>query len=136
MLGTDSDRQALHTLLHAVVPGEWAAHWQTRGRQRFVRFQKDPSGPGAEAEFGPALWQAVRAQPGIGPWEFRRDWLTLAPGLTATDAVCLRLPAHVLGTERERQAGEHPGACEDRWHGSRNPEYTDRPVPSRSTPGA
>ncbi|WP_371594733.1 hypothetical protein [Streptomyces virginiae] len=94
LMGSDRDRQALHDLLHAVLPGAWVAHWQTRGRERFVRWSIDASGPGADAEYGPGLWLPVRRLLAVPEWEPRRDWLTISETLEAgVGEIRVRIPS-------------------------------------------
>ncbi|MCX4809004.1 type IV secretory system conjugative DNA transfer family protein [Streptomyces sp. NBC_01214] len=94
LMGSDRDRQALHDLLHACLPGQWVAHWQTRGRERFVRWSIDASGPGADAEYGPGLWLPVRRLLAVPEWEPRRDWLTLSETLEeGVGEIRVRIPS-------------------------------------------
>ncbi|MER6257799.1 hypothetical protein ABT224_41430 [Streptomyces sp. NPDC001584] len=98
LMGSDRDRQALHDVLHAVIPGAWAAHWQTRGRERFVRWSPDASGPGADTEYGPGLWLPVRRLLAVPEWEARRDWLTVSDVVDAEQGeIRVRIPSGWLG---------------------------------------
>ncbi|MFF7234482.1 hypothetical protein [Streptomyces sioyaensis] len=105
MHGTERDRAALHEVVCARVPGEWAARWQTRGTERHVRFTRPCPGAGADAEFGPGLWSSLRVVLGVAAWEHRHDWLPLPENLQTEGSseaeVRLWLPREWIGAPEQ-----------------------------------
>ncbi|MFJ6701139.1 hypothetical protein ACIQM4_34500 [Streptomyces sp. NPDC091272] len=101
LLGTPADREHVQEALEAVVPGEWEAAWETTGRRRHVRWTQAPSGDGADAEYGPGLWEGLRVLLKVPGGSARADWLHISPELDESTQISIRVPRGWLGTPEQ-----------------------------------